>query len=202
MKSRKVIFVLIVIFLTRLVTSCCRCDEPGKMHYFFDTISVHNLDNSGEYDCVSTSEYISKEAFGLQIELTIKKESNHFRPRSINFSAANATSCECVYEQYLPKDTISSLSVFTVNDFDGKHIAESDISPYFKVVTPNGFISINEYLKLPETIYENWLPEKEQITLYLLQSPTNLEEKHSFKVEIGFSNGELVSLMSKPVYLE
>lgn len=202
MKSRKVIFVLIVIFLTRLVTSCCRCNEPGKMHYYFDTVSVHNLDNSGEIVRISTSERILKEAFGLEVDLTIKKESKHFRPRSIDFSAANATYCECLYEQYLPKDTISSLSIFTLNTFDGNKIAGSDISSYFKVVMPNGFISIDQYLKLPETIYGNWLPEKEQITLYLLQPPTNLEEKHSFKVEIGFSNGELVSLTSNPVYLE
>lgn len=202
MKFRKIAFVLAVIFLIKLVTACCRCNEPDKMYYLFDDILVHNLDNSGEFAFISTSDHILKDAFGLQIELSIKKESDHFKPRSIDFSVANATSCDCVYEQYFPKDTVSSLSIFTTNDIDEMHIAGSDISSCFKVFTPNGFISIEQYLKLPEMIYENWLPEKEQITLYLLQSPTNFEEKHSFKVEIGFSNGEFVSLMSKPVYLE
>lgn len=202
MKLKKVAFVLAVIFLIRLITSCCRCNEPDKMYYLFDDISVHNLDNSGEFADVSMSEHILKNAFGLQVELAIKKGTNPFVPRSIDFSVANATSCDCVYERYLPKDTISSLLIFTVNDFDEKHIAGSDVSSCFKVVTPNGFISINEYLKFPEMIYENWIPEKERIALYLLQPPTILDEKHSFKVEIGFSNGEFVSLISKPVYLE
>lgn len=202
MKLKKVAFILAVIFFARLIVSCCRCDEPGQMYYFFDDISVHNIDNSGEHDVVSISERILKEAFGLQVELSVKKESNYFTPRNIAFSPANATSCECVYERYLPKDTISVLTIFTLNDFDEKYIAGSDISSYFKVVTPNGFISINEYLKLTEMIYENWMPEKEHIKLYLLQPPTIIEELHSFKVEIKFSNGETVSLNSKPVYLE
>lgn len=202
MKLKKVAFILALIFLLRLISACCRCDEPSKLHYLFDEVLVQNLDNSGEYYVVSTSERITKEAFGLQIELSIKKESNYYSPRSISFSSANAISCECVYEEYLPKDTISALSISTLNDFDSKHFAGDDVSSYFKVVTPNGFISINQYLKLPELVYQNWLPEKERIILYLLQLPTFFEEKHSFKIEIVFSNGEVVSFESKPVYLE
>lgn len=202
MNLKKVAFILALIFLLRIISACCRCGEPGKLHYLFDEISVQNLDNSGEYDVVSTSERIAKEAFGLQIELTIKKESNYYSPRSISFSSANATSCDCVYEEFLPKDTISALSISTLSDFDEKRFAGSDVSSYFKVFMPNGFISINQYLKQPELVYENWLPEKERIILYLLQPPTFFEEKHSFNVEIVFSNGEVVSYKSKPVYLE
>jgi hypothetical protein len=186
MKIGKIGVLLLIAFLVRLSISCCDCPPTTSYKYSFDSVDIFNIDNSGQTPVLVTSGTIPKEAYGMQIECSLKQIAfNKFRVFE-TFNSVYAYDCFCPPEiEYIAQDTITDLRIMSLNDFDETHPANSNISEYFKVLTHKTYITIQNYIDSPEIIYYE-VPDKEIITLYLMQPPT-ITGEHRFLVEIELS---------------
>lgn len=200
MKLKRVAIVLSIIFLSRLIVSCCKCPDTKEMKYHYGEITVSNLDNSGEHAFITDADDVLKDAFGLQIKLGIESGERYYAPRDLGFSNANAMSCDCIYDEYLPTESIVSISIITIHDFDSENTAGADVTSRFMVEKQNEYISIPNYVSNTVDFYFDVLPESSIIRLFLIKPPLSGGE-FSFDVIIELSNGDVISTQSRPVNL-
>jgi hypothetical protein len=201
MNLTKIGVLILIGFTTRLIVSCCDCPPSTTYKYKFDSIKLSHIDNSGQTPVYVDSGTIPKEAYGLQIELSLSKLALHKFSDFAGFNSTCAFDCFCPPEtQYFPQDTLSAIRIISLNDFDNTHPANSEVSEYFKVLTYNTYITIQEYLDYPETIYSGQ-PFIELIGLYLMQAPL-VTGDHRFRVEIVLSDGTTLISTSTLIMLE
>lgn len=200
MKITKIGIILSIIFIARLVASCCSCGELTEFFYLYKEVSIQNLDNSGEKAVIGSSEAIPKEAFGLSATISLQRVTDHLTPREISFAKANATSCICLEETFVPSKKIVSIKIFSVNPFQSDIPANSDVSSRFVVDTSDEFTSIENYLKQLNNRYDYYLPDKVNFDLLLLQTPPQTGE-FSFRIEITFSDDSVLESYSPLVRL-
>jgi len=201
MRIKKIVIVLAIGFLLRLVVSCCDCNEGAEFKYTFDCMEAFHIDNAGQTSIVVEGGTILKEAYGIQIEFALLQLACN-KPFSFSaFNSAYAFKCECPPEiQYLAQDTISSIQIKAINDFDQTHPANSDISDYFKVLDYDNYITLQEFIDAPETMYET-KPVKDSVRIFLMQPPVHIGE-HRFQVEVLLSNGTILTAETTPINLE
>jgi hypothetical protein len=201
MRINKILSILLLLMLIELIAACCNCVEPTSYYYTNCSFTLKNLDNTGAEPVVAYSDTISKNAYGIRI--TVSRIENTCSTKLNGFSliqSAYAFDCFCPPEvQYLALDSIASLEIKTINDFDAEHPANSDISNYFSVFKGNEFTPVNEYI----TNLETTLFDLENSTLefdLLLMSPPTAGTRHQFEVIIGLSDGRI--LTAQTGYLE
>lgn len=192
MKTKKIIFILLLPLILEIVVSCCECVDPIFQNYTNKAISINNLDNSGKEPIVSASTAIIKTAYGIRIQLHREKIACIEGPNSIFIQSAFATSCDCPPPyQFLPKDSITTIKILSLNDFNSNHSANSEISDYFKVFNHYSFSTIQEYLKNTRSVL-NYESEFEiKIDLLLMTAPT-INNQQKFRVQITLSDGRIL----------
>jgi Domain of unknown function (DUF5034) len=189
MKLKKIIIILIFPFLIELLMACCDCVEPVIQHYSYKTFTINNLDNSGKEPVLSTNLQIIKAAYGMEIKFQRDRLACAKKTKPFIFQSAYAFKCVCPPEnQILPKDSITSIKIITYKDFDNNHLANSEITEYFKVYRYSSFTTIQQYFStLNLIIYnENQLEFKTNI---LLTTPPSINSKHKFRIQINLSDG-------------
>ena len=189
--KRKILFLLLFPIMVQLVVSCCSCVEPLIQHYSNKSISLQNLDNSGSEPVPSTSGSIAKTAYGIRLQVIREKTACIQKQTSLFITSAYAMSCDCPpLNQYIPKDSITSIKIYTLNDFDSSHLSNADISDYFKVYNLFSFSTINNYLKKSSSILydESELETKADL---LLMTPPIVNTQHKFNIQITLSDGRI-----------
>lgn len=159
---------------------------------------LFNLDNSGYGPKIATSDSVPEEAFGLRLQLEREKTAFYKSFQPVFFQSAYAFTRMCPPPQIRPRDSVTGIKVFTLNDFNASHQAGSDISAYFKVFERNSFTPIEDYIKKYQTVLytDQQLEETRDI---LLMTPPVLNKRHQFKVEISMSDGRLIELLSTEI---
>lgn len=197
--KKKILFFLFLPLLTELVLSCCDCPETQTLHYTNKTMLLQHLDNSGSGPVVTTSGRVPKAAYGIRIDVVREKTAAH--RKTLFLPAAYAYSCGCPPPlEILPRDSITAIRVFTLQDFDASHAAGSDVSGYFKSYTPYYFLSITDYLQKSRTVL---LDESELSTRVdlLLMTPPALNTLHQFRVRLTLSDGRTLEQETTPIDL-
>jgi hypothetical protein len=201
MKFGKIGVIILIVFTLRLSISCCDCPPTTTYNYNLDKIEIFHIDNSGQTPVIVNSGIIPKEAYGLQIECSLEQLALQKSSVFASFNSIYAYDCFCPPEiQYVAQDTISSIKIISLDEFDSYHPANSDISEYFKVLSSKNYITIRQYLDYPETIFLV-MPEQEVISLYLMQPPI-ITGEHQFLVEIGLESGTTLTATSTLINLE
>ena len=191
MKLNKILFVLMFPFLAEFAVSCCSCIDTVTGRYTNKAISIDNIDNSGTKPLVTAASAISKKAYGIRVKLDREKTACVTPSPSLFVSSAYAFSCDCPPALELSaKDSITKIQIFTINEFDANHAANSDISTYFKIFE-QGFYSnntISEFLIGNNRKLNN---NSELISTpdFLLMTPPSINKTHSFKIVITLSDG-------------
>lgn len=198
---KKVIFLLLLPLMAEVVVSCCNCIEPVIQHYTNKTISLSHLDNSGQEAIVSASNTVLKSAYGIRLQLIREKLACLQQRPSLFLPSAYAMGCHCPPpQQYLAKDSIASITLFTLADFDNDHPAGADLSGYFKVYKPYSYTPIEDFVKnAPGTLFD----ERElstTIDLFLMAVPA-VGGDHRFKVQVRLSDGRILEQETSPVKL-
>ena len=188
---KKSINILMTIFVIRVLVSCCDCLDSIYLKYTFDSIETVHIDNSGQNPIYINSGTIPKEAYGIQIQQTLKQIA--FNDYNISgFSSAYATSCDCPPEfQYFAQDSIIGLRIITLNDFNTTHTSNSDISEYFSIYNYGGYTSISDFLNNSAIVYYEPV-SNDIIEIYLMQAP-EISGEHQFTVELSLSDGSVLS---------
>lgn len=197
---KKPLIILMTIFAIRVLVSCCDCLDSTYLKYTFDSIETVHIDNSGQNPNYINSGTIPKEAYGIQIQQTLRQIAlNDFKISG--FSSAYATSCDCPPEfQYFAQDSIIGLRIITLNDFNNTHSSNSDISEYFSIYNYEGYTSISDFLNNPAIVYYEPV-SIDIIEIYLMQAP-EITGEHQFKVELSLSNGSVLSSTTSIITLE
>ena len=209
MKNKLIIlFFLLVPVASALFYACCPCDvETQHSNYSHKAIFLKNLDNSGEKAIESESLQLNKNAYGIRLYLEREKVVvARAKPiNSIFFQSTYATSCECPPEfLYFPSDSIVSIKIFTVNNFDSQHFENSDVTDYFRVgvsSTIESYVAKMRYTYASGYAYgvEYW--EKElKLDLLLMTAPI-ANNKQQFEIHVALSDGRILKQQTPEIEL-
>ncbi|MCL1938679.1 MAG: DUF5034 domain-containing protein [Candidatus Azobacteroides sp.] len=197
MKKKLTIFFLLLVPIANILFYSCRCDVEQHINYLYKDLILKNLDNSGEKAIESESLQFNKDAYGIRLLLLIEEETAVVRAKQINsifVQSASATSVESCPYVYQAIDSIVSIQVFTINDFDNLHTANSEITEYFKVAQT--YSSVEDYLtnaSYTQVYRDNgWFTYYGplEIDLMLMTVPT-INNHHQFRVRMELSDGRV-----------
>jgi len=166
------------------------------------------LDNSGASAAETDSPQINKNAYGIRLFLTRERDIIA-RARQINsvlIQSVHAITIYCPPKYiYTARDSIISIKIFTINDFDNQHLAGADITSYFR--TPRSFSTVESLVA--DMGYTSWdyfgdgwdyLVRKLRIDLLLMFAPT-ANNLHQFKVQVELSDGRILEQYTTEVEL-
>ena len=193
-----------------LFHACCPCNvETQYGYYSHKAIFLKNLDNSGEKAIESESLQLNKNAYGIRlyferekVVVACAKQLNSFFIQS-----AYATSCLCPPEFiYSPGDSIKSIKIFTSNNFDNQHLANSDITNYFRVAYSYSTVekaveNMRNSYTFPSDIEFEQTWEKEVIIDLLLMTAPIATNKQQFKVQVELSDGRILEQLTPEIEL-
>jgi hypothetical protein len=198
---KKVTFLLLFPFIAQVVISCCNCMETTTYYYSNKALSVSNLDGSGHQAVISQSDTILKKAYGIRVDLVREQVACSPKWQSPFVNSAYAFSCGCPpAQEYLARDSITTIRIFTNFAFDSNHPTGSDISVYFKILQAYTFYTIVDYIRLTPVI----LHDQRELSVtrdFLLMVPPTLGSDHSFKIQYTLSDGRVLERETLPVKL-
>ena len=186
---------LLVLIFPLLVDMGIACTPNHKSDgglYSNKSFSVSNLDNSGRNTFITTTDSVLKKAYGIRLHLVREIFVTNKSPQYIFIQSAYADSPPIYYHDYLPLDSIVSMQIFTINDFDDFHPAGSEITDYFKVYQNYSFTPIKEYLNKASKIYSHLSDLQVDIDMLLMTAPI-INTKHQFKIQIKLSDGRILT---------
>ncbi len=147
---------------------------------------------------ITSSNVISSTKYGIYIQLLTEQLA--LRKQHINWALIQtAQACSCAEDEFIPKEDILSIEIFSNNDFDASHPKNTDLSLYFKVKRYINLISIADYMKsLKDSRYLSRYPFNEGI--FLQVTPTS-NKNHKFRLRIALSDGRILESETPEVEL-
>jgi hypothetical protein len=111
----------------------------------------------------------------------------------------SAYACSCPEDNFIAKDNIALLTIFSNNDFDVAHPKNTDLSLYFNAKINNVMVPITDYIATindqkygyPNNFYEG---------VFLQTMPTS-NRKHKFRVVITLTDGRILEAETSEVEL-
>lgn len=205
MNFQKVLLILVSPILLELIVACCDCPATATFSYTNCSLEIESIDNSGPSPISTDVGSIRKEAFGLRVRISRSEAMCKRKSNSLFMSSAYAFSCYCPPAfLYFPEDSIVSIHIETVFDFDMEHPSGSDISSYFQAFRTTEFFTIPEQI---ENLHanENTLIDFTDPTLefdLLLINPPDVGTEHQFAVKIELSDGRVLEEKSQIIQLQ
>ncbi|MDH8700975.1 hypothetical protein M2138_000309 [Dysgonomonadaceae bacterium PH5-43] len=211
MKKRLVfVFLLLVPVVGALFHTCCPCDKETQHEYYsHKTMFLKNLDNSGEYVIESESSQLNKNAYGIRLCLEREVIVATYSKRQFNsmfIQSAYATSCVCPPEFINhPIDSIVSIKIITVNDFDNQYLENSDVTDCFRIA--GSFSEVDDYVAGMQYDYtydyaDNFEYYGRNIELdFLLMIPPKANNKQQFEVQLILSDGRILKQQTLEIEL-
>lgn len=194
---RKKLFRIILVFLALdlFIACCCHCEDDA-FYFSHCEMEVFHLDHSNETPVLAGAS-VPKEAYGIQTKVTLVENTCALnRNSSFLFSSAYATSCDCPQSEFL-LDDIVSIQVFTVNDFNIDHPANSEISNYFKVLQANEYHTLGNFIAAGAN---NEWNRPLIFNMFLLQAPMEAGT-HQFLVRIRLSDDRVMEVATETILL-
>jgi hypothetical protein len=165
------------------------------------------MDNSGAQAVETVIPHINKNAYGIRLYLTREKavvaRTKQFN--SIFIQSAHATSIECPPEYiYYPRDSIVSIKIFTINDFDDKNSENSDITDYFRIAhsysTVKNYVANMKFAYESNSEFDESLDKGIQIDVLLMTAPT-INKIHQFKIQVELSDRRILEQLTTEIEL-
>ena len=195
-KIKKALILFVILPFVELFTffTCCNCDnfETEYKTYIYESLSLKNLDNTGEYAVETDAEEVNRNAYGMRLFIMIEEPiySNVSTCRSL-FSTANAFACDCSPGViYSPRTDVSSIKIYTLNDFNDEKSKNSDISEYFKVA--DYYCDVKDWKKYTDVNFTEELMWGHKVDFLLMTPPAEKYVNHRFKISISLSNGQVL----------
>jgi len=210
MNHKKTLIVLLFPIVINLFIGCCYCIDETFFSYTNCSISVKNLDNTGALPVLNTNNEVIKEAFGLRINIELKEEICQSNYEHFLMPSVYANNCDCFPEDvYQATDSIVSINVKTLVDFDSTHLSMDDVSEYYAVLSEERYnyglsgaeyVSITEFIDCFSFTFRRTRPSILELDLMLMVPPTE-NDFHQFEVEVVLSDERVLSGTSNLVKL-
>lgn len=192
---KKALLLLFLPVMVNMIVACCNCLDSVVLLYTYKEFSVSNLDNSGAQPREITTGAVPKAAYGLRMQIAAEEVVRLDNPVSLFGQAAYAryTKCRCGGDTYYhPRDTITSINVITLNNFNSSHPAGADVSAYFKILESYSLSTISEYLKkAQDNLFNDGLYDKKLLDLLLMTAP-DAAGAYKFRVQVVVSDGRIL----------
>jgi len=204
-KKLIILFFLLVPIVSALFHACCPCDvQTQHKNYSHKALYLKNLDNSGEKAIETELLQLNKNAYGIRIYLEREKVviARTKKINSIFIQSAYATSCECPPEfLYFPNDSIVSIKIFTINNFDNQHSENSDITAYFRVA--GSYSTVESHVANMRYTYEydfEYWGQELKLDFLLMTAPT-ANNKQQFEIQVTLSDGRILKQQTPEIEL-
>ncbi|TBO41958.1 DUF5034 domain-containing protein [Pedobacter kyonggii] len=197
---KKILFVFGLALMAQLIVACVICDcPPVKTIYFTNKgASLKNMDSALPQPMIANSGIISSANYGIQVQL-LTAQLSLIKPAITWGLMQSAYACSCSDDNFIAKEDILSLKVFSNNDFDVNHPKDADLSSYFKVKKGVTLISIDDYVKSSKDLsYNTRYAFNEGL---FLQVKPSIAKKHTFKLIITLSDGRILEAETTEVEL-
>jgi Domain of unknown function (DUF5034) len=201
MRMRHLPLMLFFTLLTAVMVSCCPCEKSTFFKYTNKDIILNNLDNSGKISIVAPADSVVKTAFGIQINVKREKIASIKCPTNAQKNIVYSTSCDCLpLFQFLPKDSIINVKIFTSNQFNTTHPMGSDITEYFKSIDEFKYSGIDKFIKtLNQTITDD--SELESLTNLFLMTPPEKKGRFVFRLQLTLLDNSTLEFSTKEILL-
>ena len=203
---RKSFVVLLVIFLSRLIISCCNCTNE-TIDFDFDSIKITNLDNSGVY--LTELEGNTMKRAAVSFRVTVLSEEYIYADldgrSNWGFSSSYAMECDC-YPFFKPNQYIESINIVTQFDISETIKENTLVNDLFRGKQPaRRSVQVEDYKTLEEIIVE--LPKNEgsidsqiDFELFCIQAIDN--DSAQFEIEIVFNDGLILTTSTNQIHLQ
>jgi hypothetical protein len=197
---RKIFFVFAFAIAAQLISGCvdCNCGPIQTFYTTTKTLLVSNIDSALPEPMITNSAVIAASKYGFKIQLLSDKVA--LKNQRVNWGLIQtAYACSCAEDIYKSKEAISTIEIFSNNDFDASHTKNTDISSYFSVKIYNNLITMIEYVK-----YINKFYQTSSNPFYwgiVLQVPPTLNKKHKFRIKMTLSDGRVLEAETSEVEL-
>ena len=207
MKTKFTITFLLLFPIVNMFYSCV-CDVTTKYEsYSHKSLLLKSLDNSGAQIVETDNLQINKNAYGIRLYLTREKNviAHVKQINSIFTQSAYALSYDCPPEFfYSPSDSIVSIKIVTINNFDKKNSENSDITDYFKIAhshsTVNNFVANMGFSYGIDGEFEDFAGKEIKIDLLLMTAPT-VNNHHRFKIQVELSDKRILEQLTAEIEL-
>ncbi|MEM1003530.1 MAG: DUF5034 domain-containing protein [Bacteroidota bacterium] len=202
MKIKKVLIVLSIPFAVNFFIACCDCLEVNLINFTHCSISLENLDNSGATAQVDSSGQILRTAYGLRVSVQRSENICVRSSPTLFVHSAYAYDCHCPPpEKFTSLDSIVSINIKTLNEFDDTHPAGTNINDYFNILWFRDYMPLESFnfglIYLPvDPINEDWMAD------IMLLVPPPERGTHQFEVAIELSDGRILNAKAPIVELQ
>ncbi len=197
---RKVLFVFLIAVVSQTIAGCvdCNCGPVKKIYFTRKGLSLKNMNSSLPQPMVADTGVIASANYGIQVWLQI--EHLALRKRQINWGLIQtAQACSCAEDDFIPKEDILSVEIFSNNDFDATHPKNTDLSLYFKVINYKVITPIAEHIKRLKD--SNYIARSAFYDGVFLQTGPTASKKHKFRIKITLSDGRVLEAETNEVEL-
>ena len=111
----------------------------------------------------------------------------------------SAYACSCNEDNFISKEDILSLKIFSNEDFDSDHPKSADLSLYFKVKKSNVMVPVANYIRSLRD-FNDVFRDGFYGGIFLQVTP-KINKKHKFKVIITLSDGRILEAETTQVEL-
>lgn len=205
---RNSVLIGVLYYLLVLVNACCHCEPTRNRFFTTEGINGRNIEFKFVGDTIFEYHTPSKDSFekmkyGIQIQFDTKESvRTNFQ---FNGLIPSAYACKCEPEKYFAKDTLKSIRIFTLRNFNSSHPEGSEISEYFKFLkqatTPGRISKISIEESIAQMATSTFTPY-DNYQFYLDNIPDTPHSKMEFEIVTEFSNGKILKDTTSQITLD
>ncbi|TCD12552.1 DUF5034 domain-containing protein [Pedobacter frigidisoli] len=197
---KKILYVFILALMAQLIVACvnCNCPPIRTIYYTNKGISLKNMDSALPQPSVTNTGIIASTKYGIQIQL-LTQQLTLSKPQISWGLMQSAYACKCPEDDFIAKEGILSLKVFSDQDFDSTHPKNTDLSLYFKAKRYDKLLPIIDYIKSSKDM--GYISSYDFYEGIFLQVAPTVSKKHKFKIVITLSDGRTLEAETTEVEL-
>lgn len=200
MKTFRLFVLTILLTIGFGLPSCtdeCSCPPVEGTYFSIQDISLWNYEQTsgGPLKGVEINDTVRMADYLLDLRFETIYVSGLLRPQSAPFSLINsAYACSCLYDGVEgAKETVESLAIVSLRDFDDQHLAGDTITSFFEVDHYSPANGVEEFFQ-----QQLW---QEQYFLKLTKKPTS-GEPLQLKLVLTLDNGLVLEAESEEVFIQ
>jgi hypothetical protein len=203
---KKTVLLVLLFTIARFIISCCHCQPSTNYRYTHDSLTICHLDYRTDEMVITTDSTALKNAYGIRLLIDRTVLACKEEPAGSQIiQSTYAFSCGCELDAFIQTDSIVSIKITTLTDFDSLHLKNTDVTSRFYVFKSNAYIPVDMYIKGTRQ-YEHPSPNNDadvnrlQMSL-LLMTPPQFSGIKQFLVEVVLSDGRIFSKTTSTISL-
>lgn len=199
---RKSALIGVFYYLLLLINACSHCPPSKTLRYNVTGVSISNVvfdfeNDSIYYTLPTLADSALLNEFGIRI-IPVTKELAFNLP---SIFLCNSVMAKCAGDYHISIDTIEKITVKTLKDFDGSHLAGADVTSYFNYFTTEIINSKSILKKIPvgESLINN---SNDGWRSILLVKKPELDFEAQFELSLFLTNGTVFKDTTASIFLK